>query len=52
MPQNDEPSSLKFAGSSVVLQAESREQVIEILKGDIYTKSGVWDVANVSSCLV
>lgn len=49
MPKDDEPSSLDFAGSTVVLQAESREKVIEWLKGDVYAKSGVWDVDNVST---
>lgn len=24
--------------------AESREEVLEILKGDIYTRTGVWDL--------
>jgi uncharacterized protein YciI len=47
MPPDDEPTSLKFAGSSLVIQAASKEEVIEIIKGDIYHESGVWDVANV-----
>lgn len=51
MPKDDEPSSLNFAGSTVVIAAESREKVIEFLKGDIYAKSGVWDVDNVSTRL-
>jgi hypothetical protein len=48
MPKDDEPSSLDFAGSTFVLSAENKEEVIEHLKGDIYARSGVWDVDNVS----
>jgi hypothetical protein len=33
------------------MQASTREEVIETLRQDIYTKSGVWDVENVSLLL-
>jgi len=44
IPESDDPSKLGFVGSTMVLVAESREQVIEKLKADIYATSGVWDV--------
>ncbi|KAA8634249.1 hypothetical protein SMACR_05525 [Sordaria macrospora] len=43
-PTSDDPKTFKFAGSTIVLLAESREEVIEILKGDVYAQKGVWDV--------
>ncbi|KAK3953775.1 hypothetical protein QBC32DRAFT_111224 [Pseudoneurospora amorphoporcata] len=45
-PTSDDPKTFKFAGSTIVLLAESREEVIEILKGDVYAQKGVWDVDN------
>jgi uncharacterized protein YciI len=47
VPPDDEPTSLKFAGSMLVAEATSKEEVLDILKKDIYTESGVWDVENV-----
>ncbi|KAH8893512.1 hypothetical protein GQ53DRAFT_745761 [Thozetella sp. PMI_491] len=44
VPKDDEASSLDFAGSTLVLVAESKEEVLETLKKDIYAKSGVWDL--------
>ena len=44
VPEDDEPSSMKISGSTLVVVAESREEILEILKGDIYTRSGVWDM--------
>ncbi|RYP30654.1 hypothetical protein DL767_006154 [Monosporascus sp. MG133] len=41
---DDDPTKFDFYGSTVVVVAESREEVVGILKGDIYAKSGVWDV--------
>lgn len=35
-----------FKGSAVMYLAESKEEVIELMKKDIYTVSGVWDVEN------
>ncbi|GAB1315184.1 hypothetical protein MFIFM68171_05394 [Madurella fahalii] len=46
VPQGDDPSKFSFAGSTIVVVAESREEIKEILKKDIYAKSGVWDVEN------
>lgn len=33
-------------GSAMIFVAESEEEVKERLKGDVYTKEGVWDVEN------
>ncbi|OIW23467.1 hypothetical protein CONLIGDRAFT_128485 [Coniochaeta ligniaria NRRL 30616] len=46
VPADDEPSSLQFAGSTIIAVAESKEEVLAILKNDIYAQSGVWDVEN------
>lgn len=48
MPADDEVSSMKFAGSTVIVVAESRQAVVDALKDDIYVKSGVWDLEKVS----
>ncbi|EAA31442.2 hypothetical protein GE21DRAFT_8368 [Neurospora crassa] len=45
-PTSDDPKTFKFAGSTIVLVAESREEVIKILKDDVYAQKGVWDVDN------
>lgn len=47
MPANDEVSSMKFAGSTIIVVAESREAVLDALRGDVYVKSGVWDLEKV-----
>ncbi|KAF2663768.1 hypothetical protein BT63DRAFT_460892 [Microthyrium microscopicum] len=36
----------KMLGSAMVFLASSKEEVVERLRGDIYTTSGVWDVDN------
>jgi hypothetical protein len=46
-PQGDDPSKWDFMGSTLVCWAESKEEIIEELKKDIYTKSGVWDLDKV-----
>ncbi|KAK1770889.1 hypothetical protein QBC33DRAFT_526064 [Phialemonium atrogriseum] len=46
VPADDEPTSLKFAGSTVVVIAESKEEIITMMKNDIYGKTGVWDIEN------
>ncbi|RCK55752.1 hypothetical protein Cantr_05750 [Candida viswanathii] len=37
----------KFAGSAFHLVADSKEDVIEFLKKDIYYREGIWDINNV-----
>ncbi|KAL8348629.1 hypothetical protein RB598_001750 [Gaeumannomyces tritici] len=44
IPADDEPSSLKINGSTLVVEATSKEEIMEILKGDVYTREGVWDL--------
>lgn len=36
----------KFVGSSYNLRANSRQEVVEFLKQDIFHKEGIWDVDN------
>lgn len=45
LPANTaDPNTWDFAGSSLVVVAESQAEVVKLLEQDIYTKSGVWDV--------
>ena len=48
MPGDDPP---KMNGSALIAVAESKEDVLALLKEDIYSTSGVWDLARVSSRL-
>ncbi|KAL2269178.1 hypothetical protein VTJ83DRAFT_4024 [Remersonia thermophila] len=43
-PASDDPSTFSFAGSTIVIRASSREEILENLRSDIYAVSGVWDV--------
>lgn len=43
-----EVEQLMFAGSAMVALASSKEEVLEILKNDIYAKNEVWDFSKVS----
>ncbi|KAJ9156644.1 hypothetical protein NKR23_g936 [Pleurostoma richardsiae] len=47
MPEDDSVDSMKFAGSTLVVVAKSREEVLEMLNGDVYVKNGVWDMDKV-----
>ncbi|GEQ67730.1 hypothetical protein JCM33374_g1395 [Metschnikowia sp. JCM 33374] len=40
-------SKTKFAGSTFHMMAESRDEIIDFLKKDIYYESGIWDLDNV-----
>ena len=42
-----EGEALKFIGSALVAWASSKEEVIELLKKDIYGTSNVWDFSKV-----
>lgn len=44
MPPDDEVSSMKFSGSTLMIVAESKQEVIDLIKDDVYVKSGVWDI--------
>lgn len=37
----------QFAGSAFHLVANSREEIIEFLKKDVYYREGIWDIDNV-----
>ncbi|EGW30867.1 uncharacterized protein SPAPADRAFT_62773 [Spathaspora passalidarum NRRL Y-27907] len=37
----------QFAGSAFHLVANSREEVLEFLKKDVYYREGIWDIDNV-----
>lgn len=43
-----EGADLKFAGSAMIALASSKEEVIEILKKDIYAENDVWDFSKAS----
>jgi uncharacterized protein YciI len=47
VPVDDEPSSMKMSGSTIVMVASSRDEVVNLLREDVYAKNGVWDVDNV-----
>ncbi|KFA63873.1 hypothetical protein S40285_04459 [Stachybotrys chlorohalonatus IBT 40285] len=44
VPAGDDASTFDFAGSTLVCVAESKEEIVEQLKKDVYATSGVWDV--------
>ncbi|QSZ31717.1 hypothetical protein DSL72_001284 [Monilinia vaccinii-corymbosi] len=46
-PTGDSP--LKFQGSCMIALASSKEEVIEVLKKDIYADNDVWDFSKVKS---
>ncbi|KAL8857335.1 MAG: hypothetical protein Q9178_006101 [Gyalolechia marmorata] len=39
--------SLKICGSAMLVQADSREEVLQVIQQDIYSKNGVWDLEKV-----
>ncbi|KAK6524273.1 hypothetical protein TWF694_005927 [Orbilia ellipsospora] len=41
----------KFKGSVMLLQVETKEEAIEIIKGDIYVDNDVWDLEKFRSAL-
>ncbi|KAI5955560.1 hypothetical protein KGF57_003693 [Candida theae] len=40
-------SRTKFAGSTFHLAANSRDEIIEFLKKDVYYREGIWDIDSV-----
>ena len=44
VPPDDEASSMKFCGSTLMVVAVSKQAVIDMIKDDIYVTSGVWDL--------
>lgn len=47
VPADDDAAKFKFAGSTLVCIGESKEEIIDMLRKDIYATSGVWDVDKV-----
>ncbi|KAG6090435.1 hypothetical protein E4U15_005027 [Claviceps sp. LM218 group G6] len=41
----DDPTKFDFMGSTFVCRAESRAEVFEQVKQDVYVSGGVWDLA-------
>ncbi|ETS81722.1 hypothetical protein PFICI_06724 [Pestalotiopsis fici W106-1] len=46
VPEGTDAAKWSFHGSTIVMVAESVEECKEILRKDIYSTSGVWDVDN------
>ncbi|KAL3424441.1 hypothetical protein PVAG01_03722 [Phlyctema vagabunda] len=42
-----EGEAMKINGSALVAVAANREEVLEIIKRDTYTKEGIWDMSKV-----
>lgn len=47
VPQGTDPKNWAFCGSTLNVLADTREEVVELLKNDVYASSGVWDVEKV-----
>jgi uncharacterized protein len=47
-----EGAALKIIGSSMMAHAATKEEVLEMLKKDIYATSGVWDLDKVRFPLI
>lgn len=45
-----EGQGMKSNGSAMLVCAETREEAVRVVEGDVYTKSGVWDVSKVCVC--
>ncbi|KAL2114362.1 hypothetical protein VUR80DRAFT_8052 [Thermomyces stellatus] len=43
-PQGNDPSKWAFCGSTLNVVAETKDEVVDLLRSDIYATSGVWDV--------
>ncbi|KAI0405986.1 hypothetical protein F4802DRAFT_127562 [Xylaria palmicola] len=46
-PEGTDASKFSFYGSTLVCVGSSRDEVLELLKRDIYATSGVWDLEKV-----
>lgn len=36
-----------FAGSHLQIVADTKEEALEVVKGDVFAKEGVWDLQNI-----
>ena len=43
-----EGEGLKIIGSALIAHAASKEEVLEMVKSDIYSEAGVWDLEKAS----
>lgn len=52
----DEPiqegKQMKANGSAMLVQAATREEALKVVEGDVYVKSGVWDLSKVRSLIL
>lgn len=46
-PPKEGEEPLPMVGSALLAYAETKEEVLEIVKNDIYSTSGVWDLSKV-----
>ncbi|KAI5858194.1 hypothetical protein GGS23DRAFT_336038 [Durotheca rogersii] len=46
-PETDDPTKFDWYGSTVVIVAESKEEVQAIISKDIYAATGVWDIEKI-----
>ncbi|KAK0727008.1 hypothetical protein B0T26DRAFT_638777 [Lasiosphaeria miniovina] len=51
VPSEDDPTNLKMCGSTLIIVAASKDDILEALNKDIYAQTGVWDVAKVCALL-
>ncbi|KEZ38753.1 hypothetical protein SAPIO_CDS10784 [Scedosporium apiospermum] len=43
VPKDNNPQNFSFYGSTIIVVADTKEEVLDIIKKDVYTESGVWD---------
>lgn len=42
-PPENETEQLEIAGSAIIARAPSAEEVLKVLRQDVYYRTGVWD---------
>jgi uncharacterized protein len=47
MSEKPSEGNVPMIGSAMIAYAETKEEVIEAIKNDIYTKSEVWDLSKI-----
>ncbi|KAI0206932.1 hypothetical protein F4808DRAFT_454843 [Astrocystis sublimbata] len=45
-PESDDATKFSFYGSTLICVASTKEEVLEVLRKDIYATTDVWDVDN------
>ncbi|KAI3326037.1 hypothetical protein HD806DRAFT_532690 [Xylariaceae sp. AK1471] len=46
-PESEDASKFSFYGSTLVVVASSKEEILDLLSKDIYARTDVWDLDNV-----